>query len=70
VHCAGKVLLKKALRKGFNGCIHSTFAHFVSCTTGYQSCNAASLKTIKGTGSGKLGRKGADGWRSCERPRR
>lgn len=30
VHCAGKVLLKKALRKGFNGYIHSTLAHSIS----------------------------------------
>lgn len=26
VHCDGIVLLKKAHRKGFRGCIHSTFA--------------------------------------------
>jgi hypothetical protein len=40
VHCAGNVLRKKALRKGFSGCIHSTFATRI--TGRRRSCNAIS----------------------------
>jgi hypothetical protein len=35
VHCAGRVLLKKADRKGFRGCIHSTFARHIDDYTDY-----------------------------------
>lgn len=38
-HCDGNELLKKALRKGFKGCIHPTFARCGDGNTaGRQSC--------------------------------
>jgi len=43
VHCDSRALLKKAHRKGFRGCIHSTFARRMNDCNAGQSCNAGAL---------------------------